>query len=146
MKCRTTGHAAHRKHLDPDSLAVQVDVRFVPIHLRLVAPGVLLRHEGLGYDAQPQRSLALPHVPTYRRLGDRRARPLTGNPHPDAMRRMALLARRLPISFQNLVDEPSYWADRRPRSLLGGQPHRDRTLDRLAHHPSVDAELACHPR
>jgi hypothetical protein len=145
MKCRPARHAAHRKHLDRDSLVVQLDVRFVPIHLCLVAPGVLLWHERLGDDAQPQRPLALPHIPTHRRLGDRIARPLSGNPHPDAMRRMALLARRLPIGFQNLINERGYWADRRPRSLLDWQPHRDRTLDGLAHHPSMHAKLACHP-
>src|SRR2546428_601157 len=146
MKCRSAGHAAHRKHLYRDPLAVQGYVRLVPIHLCLVAPGVLLWHEGLGYDAQPQGSLALPHVLTHRRLGDLIARPLTGNPHPDAMRRVALLPRRLPICFQNLVDEPGHRADRRPRPLFNWQPHRDRTLDGLAHHPSVHAELACHPR
>ena len=31
MKCRSARHAAHRKHLDPDPLAVQVDVRLVPM-------------------------------------------------------------------------------------------------------------------
>jgi len=62
------------------------------------------------------------------------------------MRGMALLARRLPIGFQNLVDEPSYRTDRRPWPLFGRQPHRDRTLDGLAHHASVHAEFARHSR
>ena len=58
------------KDLYRDPLVVQVDIRLVPIHLRLVTPGVLLWHECLGHDAQPQRPLALPHVLTHRRLGD----------------------------------------------------------------------------
>src|SRR6266568_3615309 len=104
MKGCPTGHAAHREHLDRDPLVIQVDVRLVPIYLRLITPGVLLWYEGLRHHAQPKRLFPLPHILTHRRLGDLVARP-----------------------------------------LFDWQPHRDRTLDGLAHHASVHAELAGHP-
>src|SRR5579859_3011686 len=74
------------------------------------------------------------------------ARSLSANPHPDAMCRMPLFARCSPIGFQDLVDELSHRPDRRPRPLFGRQPHRDRTIDGLAHHTAVDAKLARHSR
>jgi hypothetical protein len=45
VKRSPTGHRAHRKNVNPQSFAREVGHGFVPIHLRLPAPVVNLRHE-----------------------------------------------------------------------------------------------------
>ena len=101
---RSAGHAAHRKHLQLRALAGQIGVSFVPIHLRFHAPVVALRHEDFPRQ-QPQGELPLLHVLAHRPLRDRAVRQLLAQPRPDPVRRVPLLARRLPIAFQDLVDE-----------------------------------------
>ncbi len=56
MISRAAGHRSHRKHLQLDPLAVQIGVRFVPVHLGLDAPRVALRNECL---AAPEAQLLL---------------------------------------------------------------------------------------
>ena len=70
VKGCAAGHGAHREDLHGVPLAIEVDVRLVPIHLTLVAPGVLLRDEDLRAGAQPEFLLALAHVAAHRRFDD----------------------------------------------------------------------------
>ena len=49
VKRRSARHAAHRKHLQLDSLAAQIGIGFVPIDLRFHAPGITLRNAGLAH-------------------------------------------------------------------------------------------------
>ena len=61
VKRRSAGHAAHREHLQLDSLAGQIGIRFVPIDLRFHAPGIALRNAGLAHH-QAQRDLPVVHI------------------------------------------------------------------------------------
>jgi len=66
---------------------------------------------------------------------------LVPQPGPDPMRRVPLLARRLPVRFQHLLD--MLFDRSQPRLFpIGLLPvRRDRARDRLAHHPPVNAML-----
>jgi hypothetical protein len=80
----------------------------------------------------------------HRRLRDRHTRELHQEPTIQAPRRVPLLARRPTILLQHLVNE------RRDRVQLGldprriAMPWRQRTSNRLTHHPAVNAELRRH--
>src|SRR5947209_5997272 len=106
MERRARGHAAQRKDLQLLALAVQIGLGFVPIDLRFLAPGVLLRHAHLRARPQPESLLPLTHVLAHRRLGDPIARPLLADAHPDAMRGVALLARATEPSICSTIAPP----------------------------------------
>src|ERR1035437_4922170 len=57
MEGSSAGHAAHAKDVSLLPLAVDIRVRFIPVHLRLSTPNVALRNERL---AAEQRQLDLP--------------------------------------------------------------------------------------
>ena len=115
-----------------------------PVHLCFDAPGVTLRHAGLAHQ-HCQRDLALVDILPNRPLADFAIWQLVLNPLPDAVGRMPLLARRLAIGFQHRIDElggcfqfPAW-----PFSLLPRL--RQRTSNRLAHHPPMHTQLLGHP-
>ena len=83
---------------------LEVHRGLVPIHLRLHAPVVTLRHERLAR-RHSQLLLAPPHVAPHRRFRHARLGMLLANPLPDPVRRVPLLARRFPIALQNPVNE-----------------------------------------
>jgi len=97
MKRRAAGHRAHRKDLHFLALAIQIRLGLVPIDLALLTPGVLLRDVHLQAGPQAHRAFPLAHVLPHRRFGDLHVRAFPGDAHPDAMRRVALLARRSPF-------------------------------------------------
>jgi hypothetical protein len=109
-----------------------------PIHLRLHARRVDLRHEHLP-DRPPQLAFALTHVLTDRDLRDIGA-VLIKQPPPDPLRGVALLARRLAIGRKRLVDQRPVRAElrRRPRhrrALRRRQRRRQRLTHRTTVHP-----------
>ena len=112
----------------------------IPVHLRLVAQRVALRHERLALD-QAHRALAGTDVVAHRRLSDPGIRKLRQDPTIDPPRRMSLLARRPTILVQHLVDERRDRVQLRldPRRVT--TPRRQRTGNRLPHHPPMHAEL-----
>src|ERR1035438_9960826 len=65
---RSAGHRTKRKHLQLDTLAIQVGIGFIPINLGFDTPVVALRHKGLA-PGQPQRFFALRHILPHRALG-----------------------------------------------------------------------------
>src|ERR1700674_1704591 len=69
MERSSTGHAAHAEYVGLLSLSVDIGVRFIPVHLRFLPPGVRLRNERLLFD-QSQFHLPLPNIATNRGLGD----------------------------------------------------------------------------
>ena len=105
-----------------------------PIHLRLHARRVDLRHEHLP-DRPPQLAFALTHVLTDRDLRDIGA-VLIKQPPPDPLRGVALLARRLAIGRKRLVDQRPVRAElrRRPRHR---RALRRRQRRRLTHRTTV---------
>jgi hypothetical protein len=74
-------------------------------------------------------------------LGDRELGMLVAQPRPDAMRRVPLLARRLPIGFQHPLDRILHWTDLRLLTFMFLALWRDRVRDCLAHHPSMHPML-----
>jgi hypothetical protein len=140
VKGRSRGHRAHAKDVDLARLVVKLCLDLVPIHLRFVAKVVGLRDEDLGLQ-KPHRLFALAHILAHRGLADDNLRHLLPQPHPDAMRGMPLLARRLAVRFENRVDK----GERRPQ--LGPLPLRLLPLWRqgagqgLAHLPTMYSQL-----
>src|ERR1039458_5518841 len=137
---RAAGHRTHRKHLQLDPLAIQIGIRFVPIHLGLDAPLIALRNEGL---AAPEAQLLLTqlHVVAHRALGGRASRHLAANALPDALGCMALLARSLAIGFQNRVDKRCSRFDLHMRPLGLLPPRRDSTAHRISNRPTMHPQL-----
>ena len=104
VKRRSAGHAAHRKHLQFDSLTGKIRIDLVPVNLCFHTPGVTLRNASLAHE-KSQCDLSVVHVFANRPLGDLALRQLTLHPHPDAMCGVALLARSFPVTFQNRIDK-----------------------------------------
>ena len=104
VKRSAARHGAHREVVNRLSLAPDLSHGFIPIHLRLAAPVVDLGHERFPRD-ETQLLLALLHVAAHGRFCHRRLGPFLAYPFPDAVCRVPLLARRLLIQVQNLVDE-----------------------------------------
>ncbi|MFZ3264620.1 MAG: hypothetical protein WA172_11525 [Terriglobales bacterium] len=69
VKRRSTGHAAHREHLQFHPLASQVRISFVPIDLRLPAPAITLRYADLVH-GHPQHDLSIVHILANRPFSD----------------------------------------------------------------------------
>src|SRR4051794_15098639 len=116
----------------------QFGIGFVP--LGFTAPLVGLRHVGF-LDQQPKCPFAVTNVIAYRRFRDRVARHLRQDAAINPTRRMALLARGLPVRLQNAVDEPCDRSQPRPGSLAVCANRRKRTVHCLAHEPAVDPKL-----
>src|ERR1700683_3751827 len=94
MKRISRRHAPHREELELARLALQFRYRLAPVDLSLLAPVIALRH-----DRHPAAEFLLPfsYVLPHGDFGDREPRMLVAQPRPDAMRRVPLLARCLPI-------------------------------------------------
>ena len=142
---RAAGHRAHGEDLQPGPFAAEVGPGLVPIHLRLLAQAITLRHEGLPLH-QAHGTAARADVVAHRRLSQRGAWELRQQPPIQTPRRMPLLARRPHIILQNLVDERrdqvQFWLG--PRRIV---PRRRQCAgQRLAHHSAVHPELRRHPR
>ena len=123
----------------PASFAREVGHGFVPIHLRLAAPVVDLRHERLP-PRESQLLLAFPHITAHRRFRHR-VRALLPNPLPDPMCRVPLFTRRRLILAQNLVDELHHRTQPRLVSHRQFALRRNRTYQGLSHHPPMHAQL-----
>ncbi len=98
------GHRTHCEDLQPGSLAAEVRPGLVPVHLRLLAQAIALRHESLS-PYQAQLPLALADVVAHRRLSQRGTWKLLQNTPVDAPCRVSLLARSIPVGVQHTVDE-----------------------------------------
>ncbi len=125
MERSTTAHAPHAKHLDLLMLAIQLRDRFVPVNLRLLTPGVALRHERLLSD-ETHRALALSDIPSHGRFSNRMFRKLAPNPFLDPVTRVPLFPRRLPVRLQHLVDKSHHRLQPRllPLRALPRRGHR----------------------
>ena len=92
MKGRPRGHAAQRDELQGLRLASKFDDGFIPIDLRLAAPGVGLRHADLA-PGKPEFELALADILADGVFGNLRTGAFLAQPTEDAMDGMALFAR-----------------------------------------------------
>ena len=125
--------------INPQSFAPDLGHGFVPIHLRLAAPVVDLRHERLPR-CEPQLLLASLHVTAHRRFRHC-ALALLPDPLPDAMRRVPLFARSRLVRPQNLVNELHHRTQPRLASRRQFALRRNRTRQRLPHHPPMHAQF-----
>src|SRR5665213_1365942 len=139
VKGRPRGHRAHAEHVHLATLTIELNPAFVPIHLRLAAELIGLRYENL-MPNKARGDLALSDIAAHRRLRDFDQRHLSAQTHPDPMRRVALLARRLAISFQNLVDERDRRRQLRPLSFWNFSFRWDCAYQRLSHCPAVNSQ------
>jgi len=121
-------------------LAVELHPAFIPVHLRLAAPGVGLWHEGF-QSQQSHRDLSLAHVLAHRRFRHCHFRHLAAQSRPDPVRRVPLLSGRLAVGLQNRLDK---WNRRRQ---FGALPFwnlplgRHRASQRLTHFSPVHPQL-----
>src|SRR5439155_10315677 len=95
--------SASQKCVNPQSFAREVGHGFVPIHLRLAAPVVDLRHECLP-PRESQLLLAFPHITAHGRF-PHGVRAFLPDSFPDTMCRVPLFAWSHLILAQNLVNE-----------------------------------------
>ena len=112
MERRTAGHRSHREHLHAGPLVAEIDPGFIPIDLGFLSPDVALRHKRLT-PHQTQPAFALAHMVAHRQLSDRGVREFRQDATIQPTRGMPLLARRLAIRGQNLINE------RHERAQLG---------------------------
>jgi hypothetical protein len=143
MKRTAARHAAHREKMRGLPAFLELHRGFVPIHLGLHAPVVTLRYEGLA-PCHSHLLLASPHVAPHRCFRYVRLRMLLPNPHPDAVRRVPLLARRFPIALQNPVNELPHLPQLRTAPCRCLAPRRYRAGQRLPHHPPMRVQLLRH--
>jgi hypothetical protein len=144
VKRSAAGHAAHREEVRSLAALVEVHHGLVPIHLAFAAPVIALRHKRLPR-GQPQFFLPSLHVAPHRRFRYRWVGMFSTNPLPDSVRRVPLLVRRFPIAPQNPVDELSDRPQSRTASPRRLALRRNRTGQRLPHHPPVRLQLLRHP-
>ena len=141
---RPTRHAAQGKHIQLRALAPQIGISLVPIHLRFHAPVVALGHAHFPRQ-QPQGKLAIMHVLAHRPFRHRAVGPFLAQACPDPMRRVPLLARRLAVTLQDLINKGDHGLQLqvRPFGLLTrlGQG----AANRLPHHAPVYLDLPGHP-
>ena len=95
---------------------------------------------------QAHRPFAGPDMMAHGRFRHRHARELRQDPAIDAPRRMTLLARRMAVRVENLVDERDHRVQLRlgPRRVT--MRRRKRSGNRLPHHAPVHAELGRNTR
>ena len=75
MKGSCAGHAPHAENLQGLSLASQIRLRFVPVHLRLNPKGIGLRNESFSRQ-QTELFLLVLNIAPHRGLGNLAARQL----------------------------------------------------------------------
>ncbi len=138
MKRISRRHASHREKLKLAGLAFQVHHGFEPVNLSFLAPVVALR-----YERHPAAKFLLSflYVLPHGDFRDGEVGMLVAQPHPDAMRRVALLTRRLPVGFQHPLDCILQWTDLWLLPFVLLALWRDRARDCLTHHPSMHAML-----
>src|ERR1700741_4685934 len=98
MKRVSRRHAAHCEELQLSRLAFHFYYRLEPVDLSLLAPVIALRHE---HHPAASFLLPFPHVLPHGDLGDRKLGMLLAQSRPNAMRRVPLLPRRLPVGLQH---------------------------------------------
>src|SRR5215471_749694 len=81
------------------------------------------------------------YIASYRRLRNLAIGPLPSHPLPDAMSRMPLFARRLPILLQDPINELFHRFQPRSFSLYWLAFRRNRALQCLPHHSPVHVQL-----
>ena len=154
VKGRAAGHRAHAEDVDLAALVialrgscreafvagVEIDPALVPIHLRFAAKLVGLRDKDL-MSGKPHGDLALVDIAAHRRLGDRVRRVLLAQTRPDPMRCMTLLARRLAVGLQDLVDEGSHRRQLRPLSFRNFSFGGNGARQRLPHLAAMNSKL-----
>lgn len=142
---RPAGHRSHREHLHPGPLVAEINPGFIPIHLSFLSPDVTLRHKRLP-PHQTHLAFALAHMVAHRRLGDREIRDFRQDATIQPPRGMPLLARRLTIRGQNLINEHRDRAQLRLGAFRVVVLRRQSIDQRLANHPPVNAKLRSHSR
>ena len=145
MERRSAGHRPHREHLHVGPLVAEIDPGFIPVDLRLLSPAIALRNERLP-SRQTRLPLALAHVVAHRRLRHRGVGELRQDPTMDAPGGVALLARRLTVRLQHLVDEVHDRTELRLGPRWISVSRRQRTANRLPHHAPVNTELGSDTR
>src|SRR6202790_2082772 len=116
VKGPSRGHRAHTEDVHLATLTIELHPAFVPIHLRLAAELIGLQYENL-MSGKAHGHLALSYIGTYRRLRNIDQRQLPAQAHPDPMGSVTLLARRLAVGFQDLVDKRDRRRQLRPLSF-----------------------------
>ena len=139
MKRVARGHTPHGEEVQLARFPVQLRYRFEPVDLRFLARLVALRHKR--FAALTDRLFPSLHVQPHGRFGDRRFGMFRLQTRPDAVRRVPLLAGRLPVRFQHAVDQDSHCIDLRPLPLVFLPFRWNRAGNRLPHHPPMHAVL-----
>jgi hypothetical protein len=145
MERRPAGHRSHREDLHPGPLVTEIDPGLIPVDLGFLSPTVTLRHKRLP-PHQTHLAFALAHMVAHRRLGDRGVREFRQNATIQPTRGMPLLARRLTIRGQNLINERHQRAQLRLGTCWVVVLRRQSIDQRLPHHPPVNAKLRSHSR
>jgi hypothetical protein len=104
VKCSSARHTPHGEELQRSLLSVEPSDGFKPIDLPFLPEFIGLRHEYLA-PADPHLPLTFPDILPDCGLSDGIICILLTQPHPDAMRRVPLLARCPLIVFENAIDE-----------------------------------------
>jgi hypothetical protein len=141
MKGGTRSHTAQGDELQGHHLASQLDRGFIPIDLRLTAPGVGLRHTDFAL-RQPEFVLAVADIPADGAFGNLKIGMFVTQPTEDAMGGVALFARCLEISLQNLINELFQRFHLRLFAGCGLAFGRDGRGQGLTNHAAMNAELA----
>ena len=136
---RTAGHRSHREHLHAGPLVAEIDPGFIPVDLGFLSPDVTLRHKRLT-PHQTQLAFALAHMVAHRRLGDRGVREFRQDTTIQPTRGVPLLARRLAIRSQNLINERRHRAQLRLGAFRVVVLRRHSIDQRLAYHPTVNTK------
>ena len=113
--------------------------------LGLLSPTVALRHERLA-PQQSHLTFALVDVVAHRRLSDRGVREFRQDPTMNAPRRVALLARCTAVLGKHLVDEVGNRAQLRLVPFRIMVRRWQRTRNRSANNPPMNAKLRGHTR
>jgi len=143
VKGRSAGHRAHAEHVHLARLAIEQHPAFIPVHLRLAAELIGLRHKDL-VPKQAHGRLAHAHIPANRRSRDFHFRHLAPQSHPDPMRSVPLFSGCLAVRLQDRVDKRNRWRQLRMLALGHLPFRRNRALQRPAYLPSMHPQLPRH--
>ena len=142
---RSAGHAAQGKHIQLRPLAGQIGVSFVPIDLGFHAPFIALGHADFPCQ-QSQGVLPVMHVLAHGPFRHRAVWQFLTQAHPNPVRRMPLLPRRLAITLQDLVNERDRRLQFRVRPFRFLPRLGQGAGNRLPHHSPVYLHLPGHAR
>src|SRR6516165_1283644 len=142
---RPAGHRSHRKHLHTRSLVAEIDPGFIPVDLSFLSPDVTLRYKRLP-PHQTHLAFALAHMVTHHRLGDRGVSEFCEDGSIQPTSGMPLLAWRLTIRRQHLINERHQCTQLRLGTCRVAVLRRHSIGQRLAYHPPVNAKLRSHSR